>query len=80
MSIRDISYLKVDFYVIEQEQEYDTHFSISAGAFVLANIWAMTHDENVYSEPFAFKPERYLDANGKLNDDGRVLAYGFGRR
>ncbi len=56
-----------------------THF-ISAGATVLANIWAMTHDENVYPDPFAFKPERYLYANGKLNDDSRVLAYGFGRR
>ena len=40
----------------------------------------MTHDENVYPEPFAFKPERFLDENGELNDDDRVLAFGFGRR
>jgi len=40
----------------------------------------MTHDESVYPEPFAFKPERFLDENGELNDDDRILAYGFGRR
>jgi cytochrome P450 len=50
------------------------------GAVVFANIWAMTHDENVYPDPFAFKPERFLNADGTLNDDNRVLAYGFGRR
>jgi cytochrome P450 len=40
----------------------------------------MTHDESVYPEPFAFKPERFFDKNGELNDDDRILAYGFGLR
>jgi len=40
----------------------------------------MTHDESVYFEPFAFKPERFFDKNGDLNDDDKILAYGFGRR
>ena len=47
---------------------------------VSSNIWAMTHDENVYPDPFAFRPERFLKADGTLNDDSRILAYGFGRR
>ena len=51
-----------------------------SGSTVITNIWAMTHDENIYPEPFSFKPERYLDGEGRLNDDGRILAYGFGRR
>ncbi|ESK95891.1 cytochrome p450 [Moniliophthora roreri MCA 2997] len=38
---------------------------------------AMTHDEEVYPEPYNFKPERFLNANTNIND---VLAYGFGRR
>ena len=50
------------------------------GTMVSANIWAMTHDETIYPDPFALKPERFLDENGKLNDDSRILAYGFGRR
>jgi cytochrome P450 len=41
---------------------------------------AMTHDESVYPEPFAFKPERFFDNNGELDDDNKILAYGFGRR
>ena len=40
----------------------------------------MTHDENVYPDPFAFIPERYFDEKGELNNDDRVLAFGFGRR
>jgi len=47
---------------------------------VSSNIWAMTHDESVYPDPFTFKPERFFDADGKLNNDNRILAYGFGRR
>jgi hypothetical protein len=40
----------------------------------------MTHDESLYSDSYTFKPERFLDSNGELNSDDRVLAYGFGRR
>ena len=40
----------------------------------------MNHDEEVYPEPFAFKPERFFDENGKLNENSRILSYGFGRR
>ena len=47
---------------------------------VYSNIWAMTHDENFYPDPFTFNPERFFNADGKLNDDSRSLAYGFGRR
>ncbi|KAF9554890.1 cytochrome P450 [Agrocybe pediades] len=41
---------------------------------------AMNHDEAKYPDPYAFKPDRFFDASGKLNDDSRILAYGFGRR
>jgi len=40
----------------------------------------MAHDESVYPDPFSFKPERFLNEDGTLNDDSRILAYGFGRR
>ncbi len=51
-----------------------------SGSGVVTNIWAMTHDESVYPDPFSFKPERFLDENGKMKADSRILAYGFGRR
>ncbi|KAF4620900.1 hypothetical protein D9613_001211 [Agrocybe pediades] len=40
----------------------------------------MNHNEEKYVEPSKFRPERFLDESGKLNEDDRVLAYGFGRR
>ncbi|KAJ7675756.1 cytochrome P450 [Mycena polygramma] len=58
---------------------YEGYF-IPKGATVLANIWAMTHDESVYPEPDRFNPDRFFTADGKLNDDNTVLAFGFGRR
>ncbi|KJA22841.1 hypothetical protein HYPSUDRAFT_66808 [Hypholoma sublateritium FD-334 SS-4] len=55
-------------------------YYIPKGTNVFANIWAMAHDEKKYEDPHAFKPERFLDADGGLNDDDRILTYGFGRR
>lgn len=40
----------------------------------------MTHDGDIYENPFKFHPERFVGENGELNEDDRVLAYGFGRR
>ncbi|KAG6901769.1 hypothetical protein C0995_008111 [Termitomyces sp. Mi166 len=45
-----------------------------------AKMKAMTHDEVRYPQPDSFIPERFLEENGKLNDDDTVLAFGFGRR
>jgi len=52
-----------------------------AGSIVLANTWAMFHDESVYDDPFAFKPERFLK-NGQLDPKVKTpeAAFGFGRR
>ena len=74
--IKDTSYRKV---VILEDPD-QTLILFSLGTMVFANIWAMTHDEIIYPDPFSFKPERFFDENGKLNDDNRVLAYGFGTR
>ena len=41
---------------------------------------SMTHDDEVYENPFKFIPERFLDDNGDLTGNHRALAYGFGRR
>ena len=40
----------------------------------------MTRDRDIYDNPDIFNPERYLDDSGNLNDDDRVIAYGFGTR
>ncbi|KAH7929003.1 cytochrome P450, partial [Leucogyrophana mollusca] len=58
------------------------NYRIPAGATVLANQWAILHDEDAYEDPLKFRPERFLDAS--KNDlailDPREASFGFGRR
>jgi len=44
---------------------------------------SMLLDEEVYTDPSIFKPERFLTKDGKLNPnilDPTTIAFGFGRR
>ncbi|KAK0486576.1 cytochrome P450 [Armillaria novae-zelandiae] len=57
-------------------------YRIPSGSTVIANIWAILHDETVYPEPHSFRPERFMK-EGKLNPDIRdpgIVLFGFGRR
>ncbi|PPQ96482.1 hypothetical protein CVT26_010476 [Gymnopilus dilepis] len=47
-------------------------------AFVLEVFRKMSHDPAVYSDPFTFKPERFLGPEPE--QDPRDLCFGFGRR
>ncbi|KAJ6508848.1 cytochrome P450 [Mycena sanguinolenta] len=62
-----------------EDDTYNGYF-IPKGTTVIGNIWAMTRDESIYPEPERFTPDRFFTADGKLNDDDTVLAFGFGRR
>ncbi|KAG9316917.1 cytochrome P450 [Chiua virens] len=58
------------------------NFFIPKGFTLVANVWAMCHDEAAYPEPDVFKPERFL-VDGKLREDAKFIdsvAFGFGRR
>ncbi|KAF7374521.1 O-methylsterigmatocystin oxidoreductase [Mycena sanguinolenta] len=55
---------------------YDGYF-IPKGTAVISNIWAMTRDESIYPEPERFNPDRFFTADGKLNGEDTVLAFGF---
>lgn len=42
---------------------------------------AILHDPAMYPEPDAFKPERFINADGSFRDDPVLTsAFGFGRR
>ncbi|KAH9888083.1 cytochrome P450 [Cubamyces lactineus] len=55
---------------------------IPEGATVMFNVWAMLHDENVYPDPEAFHPERFLKGGAPNMDvmQPEVLTFGVGRR
>ncbi|KAN0084467.1 Cytochrome P450 [Tylopilus felleus] len=56
-------------------------YHIPKGAIVLANVWAMAHDESRYPNPNMFLPERFLNEDGSLKSEHvDHLVYGFGRR
>ncbi|KAF7374575.1 Cytochrome p450 [Mycena sanguinolenta] len=55
---------------------YNGYF-IPKGTTVISNIWAMTRDESIYPEPERFNPDRFFTADGKLDDEDTVLAFGF---
>ncbi|PFH49401.1 hypothetical protein AMATHDRAFT_147734 [Amanita thiersii Skay4041] len=56
-------------------------YHIPKGTTIMANIWAITHDENLYPDPDSFKPERFLRTDGHEPElDPRKIIFGFGRR
>ncbi|KAJ7873152.1 cytochrome P450 [Mycena leptocephala] len=62
------------------EDEY-RGYRLPAGSIVIANIWAILHDEVMYPDPYAFKPERFiLDEKPNPALRNPDAAFGFGRR
>ncbi|KAJ7460270.1 cytochrome P450 [Mycena latifolia] len=67
-------------HMLTTDDEY-RGYRLPAGSMVIGNTWAILHDEVMYPEPHAFKPERFL-TDGKPNPAVRDpdAAFGFGRR
>ncbi|QRW03313.1 cytochrome P450 family protein [Ceratobasidium sp. AG-Ba] len=53
-------------------------YRIPAKSVVMANVWRITHDPEMYPEPEQFNPERYLVDNPPPEPEN--YAFGFGRR
>ncbi|KAL0060236.1 hypothetical protein AAF712_012991 [Marasmius tenuissimus] len=67
----------------EHDDEYQGHF-IPAKTMIIPCVWSMHHLEELYPDPMAFKPERFVDPTKpevNVNDlmDGHY-SFGFGRR
>ena len=64
-----------------QDDVYRGYF-IPKGATVIQNIWAIFRDPNIYPDPAAFNPDRFLK-DGKINPlvfDPEDRVFGAGRR
>uniref|UniRef100_A0A0W0F178 Putative cytochrome P450 n=1 Tax=Moniliophthora roreri TaxID=221103 RepID=A0A0W0F178_MONRR len=72
-------------HLVTQDDEYQEYY-IEKGTVVWANIWSILHEEQNFPDPFEFKPERYLNASGKLRtgkgepSETVSIAFGLGRR
>ncbi|KAH9943944.1 cytochrome P450 [Amylocystis lapponica] len=54
---------------------------VPKGTILLANVWHFAHDPVAYPEPFEYRPERFLPAEGiEPQADPRRFVFGFGRR
>ncbi|EKM50624.1 uncharacterized protein PHACADRAFT_213523 [Phanerochaete carnosa HHB-10118-sp] len=63
-------------HAVSKDDEYRGYF-IPAKTTLIANVWAITHDENVYHDADKFIPERFSEEGAPdcMND-----VFGFGRR
>ncbi|KAJ7439497.1 cytochrome P450 [Mycena latifolia] len=61
-----------------EDDVYKGYF-IPAGTIMIANQWGISHDGQVFSDPFAFRPERFLNKEAPLPDPSSI-AFGWGRR
>jgi len=59
-------------------------YNFPKDSVVYANSWKILHDESLYPEPFAFKPDRYMvplsDPQAEKERDPLTYAFGYGRR
>ncbi|KAJ7061161.1 cytochrome P450 [Mycena amicta] len=62
------------------EEDVYRGMRIPAGSTVISNIRGMTLDENLYTEPNKFLPERYLPAPNGHGEPHFPAKFGFGRR
>lgn len=66
---------------LSQQDDIYEGYRIPKDSVIMPNIWAFTHDPNVYPDPMTFKPERFLATPGQTPElDPRTLIFGFGRR
>lgn len=66
------------------EEDVYNGMRIPKGATILTNFWGILRDQNLYSNPEKFEPERYLSPDGRLDfaraPDSRSVMFGYGRR
>ncbi|XP_052271646.1 cytochrome P450 2U1-like [Dreissena polymorpha] len=56
-------------------------FYIPNGTTIIANVTSVHHDPSVFPDPFAFRPERFLDESGRvLQASEQVIPFSMGQR
>ncbi|KAJ8508610.1 hypothetical protein ONZ45_g9134 [Pleurotus djamor] len=67
---------------IMSDDIYSGYF-LPSGSLVFANVWSIMRDETLFPQPDEFKPERFINKDGKINrklTEVVEITFGFGRR
>ncbi|CDP13335.1 unnamed protein product [Coffea canephora] len=63
---------------------HDVHvdkFFVPAGTTAMVNMWAITHDPAIWQDPWAFRPDRFMEEDVSImGSDLRLAPFGSGRR
>ncbi|KAK9120091.1 hypothetical protein Scep_018184 [Stephania cephalantha] len=63
---------------------HDVHVDkvlIPAGTTAMVNMWAIAHDPSIWADPWAFRPERFVEEEvSVMGSDLRLAPFGSGRR
>jgi cytochrome P450 len=54
-------------------------FVIPKDAILIPNLHSILFDSDIFENPMDFLPERFLDADGKLKNTDKVLAFSMGK-
>uniref|UniRef100_A0AC35F893 Cytochrome P450 n=1 Tax=Panagrolaimus sp. PS1159 TaxID=55785 RepID=A0AC35F893_9BILA len=62
-------------------QDIDFHgYSLKADTIVVPQISSVLYDETIFPEPHKFKPERFIDENGKFQLKPELIPFSIGKR
>ena len=54
-------------------------YTIPKDTMVSISMYAIHMDEKLWDDPWAFKPERFFDENGKLDKPEKFMPFGYGK-
>jgi cytochrome P450 len=55
-------------------------YHVPKNSIVIYNIWGTHHDERFFPDPLSFRPERYINEEGKLIKPESIIPFAIGRR
>jgi cytochrome P450 len=55
-------------------------YNLKADTTVVPQISSVLYDETIFEEPLKFKPERFIDSNGKFQTKPELIPFGVGKR
>ncbi|XP_013389658.1 cytochrome P450 2U1-like [Lingula anatina] len=55
-------------------------YTIPKGTIILGDLYRVLHDKNNFEDPYKFKPERWLDGDGKVIKSDKMIPFSIGPR